>query len=194
MTMKYRKAIAFVGSDGLTKICYPDHWDRHVWVTHTTRTVKHPHGKIPGQTFRRPVRVGDVRRDHPDWESKIEWAETEDEFLARVMRKSVPPDATDVQIVDIASIPQDRTYRNALRPNLSFDMDKARDIHKDMMRRARQPMLEALDVSYQRADESGDSAAKQAIVERKKALRDITADPAIEAAKTPAELSKIWPF
>lgn len=76
---------------------------------------------------------------------------------------------------------------------ITINMDKARDIHRDRLRAMRQPVLEALDVEYQRADEQADANLKADIAARKQALRDVTADPAIEAAKTPEELSAIIP-
>ena len=48
-------------------------------------------------------------------------------------------------------------------------------------------------MDYQRADEAGDTGAKADIAKRKQALRDVTADPAIEAARTPDELRAVWP-
>ena len=105
----------------LTTIVYPNLWDRHVWVSHKTRKIRTPKGVIGGEIFRRPVRVGDVYRKYPDKGSKVEWAETEDEFLARVKAKSVPSWATDARIIDAASVPRDRTHRNAFRPGASVE-------------------------------------------------------------------------
>lgn len=120
-----------------------------------------------------------------------EWAETEDDFLARIQEKSVPATASDIRIHE--DIPNDRTFRNAWRTDLTVDMEKARDIWRDRIRAARAPLLAALDVEYQRADEAGDAAAKADVVARKQALRDATADPAIEVATTPDHLKAVWP-
>ena len=91
----------------------------------------------------------------------------------------------------------DRTFRNAWRDDgkkkAAVDMVHAREIHKDHLRHCREPVLTALDVEYQRADEAGDAAAKAAVAQRKQALRDITAHPGITAAKTPDALKAIWP-
>ena len=117
--------------------------------------------------------------------------ESEDEFIARIAKKDVPPDATDVQIVDATAIPADRTFRNAWKAGvgiITHDMDKAREIHKDNLRRMRAPRLAALDVAYQRADESGDIAEKRRIAAEKQMLRDVTADQRIAAATDIAEL------
>ena len=74
---------------------------------------------------------------------------------------------------------------------ISVDMNKARAIHRDRIRSARAPKLTALDVAFQRALEAGSDTS--VIVAQKQALRDVTSDPAIEAAQTPEELKAIWP-
>jgi hypothetical protein len=53
-----------------------------------------------------------------------------------------------------------------------IDIDKAKDITKDKLRVERKPLLEAQDVAFQRALESG--ADTSAIVAEKQRLRDIT--------------------
>ena len=52
------------------------------------------------------------------------------------------------------------------------DINKAKDITKDRLRDERKPLLEAQDVAFQRALESG--ADTSAIVAEKQRLRDIT--------------------
>jgi len=54
-----------------------------------------------------------------------------------------------------------------------IDINKAKDITKDRLRAERKPLLEAQDVAFQRALESG--ADTSAIVAEKQRLRDITA-------------------
>lgn len=98
-------------------------------------------------------------------------------------------------INDEQEIPSDEFF-DALRADesgaaLVIDMDRAREIHKTQMRLARIPKLAALDVAFQRALETG--ADTSAIVAQKQALRDVTSDPAIEAAQTPEELKLVWP-
>ena len=70
------------------------------------------------------------------------------------------------------------------------DMAKAREIHKDKIRVARKPLLEALDVEFQKAQETG--AATTDIVAKKNALRDAPADSGIAAASTADELKAQW--
>ena len=55
---------------------------------------------------------------------------------------------------------------------ITVNIDKAKDITKDRLRAEREPLLEAQDVLFQRALESGDDTT--AIVEEKQRLRDIT--------------------
>jgi len=76
---------------------------------------------------------------------------------------------------------------------MADDMPKLRDALRGRMRRARAPLLAALDVESIRAFEVGDNGKLPAIVARKQALRDVTRDPRIDAAKTPDQLAKIWP-
>jgi hypothetical protein len=74
---------------------------------------------------------------------------------------------------------------------ITVNMTKARDIHRAKMRAAREPLFAALDVAYQRATETG--ADTSVIVAKKQALRDVTNDPAIEAAQTTDQLKAVWP-
>ena len=71
-----------------------------------------------------------------------------------------------------------------------INMDKAKEIHKNKIRKARAPKLAELDVEFQKALET--SADTTSIVSKKKALRDAPANAAIGAAKTEAELKATW--
>jgi len=73
---------------------------------------------------------------------------------------------------------------------INVNMTKARDIHRDNVRQARNPKLTEKDVEFQRALETGADTA--AIVAAKQALRDAPASAAIEAATTPDELKASW--
>jgi hypothetical protein len=113
--------------------------------------------------------------------------------LARA-HKDVPAGATNIHEIEDADIPEDRTYRNAWTTDgktISHDMAKARDIHRATLRTLRAPLLNALDVSYMRADEAGDVKTKQAIATRKQKLRDVTNDPRIAAATTIEALKSV---
>ena len=73
---------------------------------------------------------------------------------------------------------------------ININMDKARDIHREKVRQARNPKLAEKDIEFQRALETG--ADTTAIVADKQSLRDAPADPDIDAATTPEELKSAW--
>jgi hypothetical protein len=92
----------------------------------------------------------------------------------------------------------DRYFRNAWkdtpgRGKPDVDMPKAREVHRQKLRRLRIPLMDVLDVEYQKADERGDQQGKRDIAGKKQALRDVTADPRIDAAQTPEELKAVLP-
>ena len=71
-----------------------------------------------------------------------------------------------------------------------IDMAKAREIHKTNIRLARKEKLEALDVEFQKALETGASTTD--IVAKKQALRDAPADAGIAAASDADALKAQW--
>jgi hypothetical protein len=118
-------------------------------------------------------------------------------WLQRIAARIIPPDAQDVHVIEEEDIPRDRTFRNAWKHRagvISVDMPKARDVHRNNLRRARKPMLELLDVEGLRAIESNDNELLEQVKTGKQLLRDAPAHPDIEAAQTPEELKAIWPL
>ena len=73
--------------------------------------------------------------------------------------------------------------------HIGINTSKAREIHKDRIRIARKPLLEAKDVEYMRAQEAGTDTV--GIVSDKQALRDATnvADTAVITGTTVDEVS-----
>jgi len=100
---------------------------------------------------------------HPTGELSIE----------EVAEKDVPA-GVSFRIVDDDEVPIDRTFRNAWKDDngIKVDISRAKDITKDRLRNERKPLLEAQDIAFQRALETGASTA--AIVSEKQRLRDIT--------------------
>lgn len=123
--------------------------------------------------------------------------EPEAYWLQRVAAQVIPEGAQDVHVVESGDIPTDRTFRDAWTHQagaISVDMPAARNIHRDTLRRAREPMLKVLDVEWQRAQESNDNELMSQVATGKQLLRDAPAHPDIEAAQTPEELKAIWPL
>jgi hypothetical protein len=110
---------------------------------------------------------------HPVRNTIGETLTTDAEIEQRAWDK-LPDDAINPQFVEADAIPTDRTFRNAWEDNggINVNMPKAKDLTKDRLRADRKPLLEAQDVLFQRALESGASTA--AIVSEKQRLRDIT--------------------
>ncbi|MGP1254919.1 MAG: hypothetical protein ACTS10_10930 [Kiloniellales bacterium] len=89
----------------------------------------------------------------------------------------------------------DRRFRDAWALDagavIQVNMTKAREIHREVLRRERAPRLAALDVEYQRALEADDTARQSEIVTTKQRLRDITGHALIERASDCDELSRL---
>lgn len=96
--------------------------------------------------------------------------------IEEIAAKDVPA-GVQFQIVDVADIPADRTFRGAwehTEAGVNVSVPKAKEIHKNRWRDARGPLLAALDTAFLKAVEADDAAAKAAIVAKKQALRDVT--------------------
>ena len=103
------------------------------------------------------------------------------------------PTGLSYEIVEDSVIPTDRTFRNAWKQNsktIETDIAKAREIHKNNIRAAREPLLNALDIEFQKALETSSSTTD--IVSKKQSLRDAPADSAIASASNEAELKAQW--
>lgn len=112
-------------------------------------------------------------------------------MLENTVKTYVRINGQDVD-ADSVDAPADRTYRGAWvnsGARIVVDMDKARDIHRDNLRRDRAPLLEALDIQFMRALEGGHATAD--ITEQKRVLRDVTSDPRIDAMDTPEGLAAL---
>ena len=73
---------------------------------------------------------------------------------------------------------------------ISTDMAKAKELHKNNIRTAREIKLKELDVEFSKALETGASTTD--IVAKKQALRDAPNDSAIDAASDEAALKAQW--
>ena len=91
--------------------------------------------------------------------------------IDEVAAKDVPAGVA-YTIVNDDEVPSDRTFRNAWKADLTVDFPKAQALTKDRLRLERKPLLEAQDVLFQRALETGKDAT--AIVKEKQRLRDVT--------------------
>ena len=108
--------------------------------------------------------------------------------IEQVLTKDCP---TGAIIVDNDSLPNEHNdFFNAWELNgttVTINFDKAKAITKDRLRAERTPLLEAQDVAFQRALESG--ADTTAIVAEKQRLRDVT--KLVDSATTLEELKSL---
>ena len=135
-----------------------------------------------------------IESEHPIKGWTLIFRSAEEEIEA--WKASAPGEYVSHRVMPSSAIPKDRTFRAAWSDTtrklvIDHDMEKARGIWRDKMREARAPKLSDLDLQVQRGMEAG--ADLTPIFAAKKALRDVTAHPDIEAAKTPDELKAIWP-
>ncbi len=99
----------------------------------------------------------------------------------------------EITEIDPATIPPDRTFRDAWTPDLAVDMPKARDIHMKRIRAARDQQLEKLDIETIKAVGAGDAAKAAEIEAQKQTLRDLPQTFDLSGAAMPNELKTLWP-
>ena len=113
------------------------------------------------------------------------------ELPIEVVQSRDIPSGVESFIVAESSLPKDdNDFFDAWEQTkgvVTVNMSKARELTKERIRRERQPLLDAQDVAFQRALETG--ADTSAIVAEKQRLRDITS--LADAATTLAELRAI---
>ena len=103
------------------------------------------------------------------------------------------PSGLDFFIIQDNEIPKNTFFERAWKivdGKIEMDIVKARNVHRENIRLARQEKLAELDIEFQRALEA--SADTSAIVSKKQALRDAPADSAIDAATDEAGLKAQW--
>jgi len=96
--------------------------------------------------------------------------------------------------VNPAEIPQDRTYRNALccvGDKVRYDMPKAREWHRKMLRHERARKFVELDGDRAAAARTGNSALVADIDAKAQRWADAPADPRIDEAQSVEELKQI---
>ena len=98
-----------------------------------------------------------------------------------------------------SDLPSDRYFRNAWEWSEmdtggapKVNMTKARAIHMDVIREARNAELIKTDLPFMRAVETGDTNAQAMITSEKQTLRDIPQTFDL-TARTPAQLMSKWP-
>lgn len=102
------------------------------------------------------------------------------------------------KVIDDSELPDDCLFRDAWEYDFSsnssiyINMNKAREIWKNIIRVNRVSFLEKLDIEYLRSLEKNDIISCTNIAQRKQILRDCTKDSRINNAQTTSDLKTIY--
>ena len=108
-----------------------------------------------------------------------------------VIENAIPKN-TPYKIMELLNIDDDffDAYEFDEEVGAKINISKAKEIWLEHYRRARTPLLAALDVSFIRAVESGDTDLQKEIAAKKQALRDVTKT---DLPNTLEEIKSTWP-
>ena len=122
---------------------------------------------------------------------------TDQEYRDHVFARSIPAGATNVHELPDDWTAPDRYFRNAWVTDgvsVSIDLTRAKEVHRNVMRKARVPLLRLLDAEIAKAEDTGGVQRRATLATKRQALRDVTADSAVDAAQTPEQLKASWPI
>lgn len=124
----------------------------------------------------------------------VSWRrEATPELVEREVREALP-DALSWRRIERGEVPERRDFRLAWRDTgsaIEHDMPKARQLKREQIRARRKVLLTDLDVRAVRALEDGDAVASARVRSEKQRLRDLPADPRIDAARAVEDLDAI---
>lgn len=121
--------------------------------------------------------------------------ESPEAFMARIKLDPLAP-CMPWRLMEENAIPSDRTFREAwedttLEPVVDVNMDKARDIHLNRIREARNEALAENDIEIRKA--WNDPEKQTELNEHAQVLRDLPATIDLSMLSTPDELKEYWP-
>jgi len=116
------------------------------------------------------------------------WQGTLEELAIKDVRSNV-----EWYIIEESQLPLDETFREAWvieDGSITADITKAKEVWLNKFRKARNPILAALDIDFIKAVESGNISLQNEIASKKQILRDITL---INLPNITEEIKAIWP-
>ena len=125
---------------------------------------------------------------------------TEDQAIASIQTKSMPSDATNIEVMENTLLPTSREFRDAWEkppvgaPDIA--MVKARPIHAERMAAARSAEIVRLTIEEAKQRLKNDTTkadAHAATITRLESLNLGTLATQITAAANPTDLSAVWP-
>jgi hypothetical protein len=139
--------------------------------------------------------VGRMQLFHREPVNDVEQSWTDEDIAAEIRKSAFERRPVSWRRCDMSDFPvEHHDFRAAWTDDgkvIGVDMAKARAVTRDRLRAERVPLIKAEDVKVSRALALEDKAAVVAAEAERQRLRDITALPAIDAAKTPDELKAI---
>lgn len=112
---------------------------------------------------------------------------TPEAIAAEIARTAFEQAVVSHRVIADDAAPQDRTFRNAWVDDgraIVHDMDKAKQLKREHLRHERAGVFPVLDAQWSRAFGQGKADEAAAVERRRQALRDMPADPRIDAAAT----------
>ena len=116
------------------------------------------------------------------------------ETVTNPVRSAIDKDGNSIRF-DRATVPSEYHFRDAWSlsgTTITEDIDKAKELFKEKVREARQPLFLEEDAKFMVALENGDTSAQNTIKATKTKLRDATATDAIKNATNTTELKAAW--
>ena len=116
------------------------------------------------------------------------------ETVTNPVRSAIDKDGNSIRF-DRATVPSEYHFRDARSlsgTTITEDIDKAKELFKEKVREARQPLFLEEDAKFMVALENGDTSAQNTIKATKTKLRDATATDAIKNATNTTELKAAW--
>lgn len=128
------------------------------------------------------------------WANTICYGGLSEEEALELIAVNTSLDIVSHRIIEHSTLP-DRYFREAWEDTgttVQVNMPKARSVHLDQVRKARDAALVELDLPFVRAVEAGDTNAQATIATKKQTLRDIPQTFDL-TARTPEQLKAKWP-
>ena len=116
------------------------------------------------------------------------------ETVTNPVRSAIDKDGNSIRF-DRATVPSEYHFRDAWSlsgTTITEDIDKAKELFKEKVREARQPLFLEEDAKFMVALENGDTSAQNTIKATKTKLRDATATDAIKNVTNTTELKAAW--
>lgn len=141
---------------------------------------------------------GNVLPPGATWEDRgrgVWRREPTDESVFHEISRMPHLDTVSYRRIADADIPPDRTFRDAWEDDgvgIRHNMTKARMLHLDRVRVARERVLSKLDAEWMRAQGQGKKDEADVVEAKRQALRDLPATLGVEDARTPEELAARW--